>query len=101
LLASFPVPRLVKIDVEGAELKVLRGLEGLLLKADPPHVLCEVTMSYLEQLGDTTNELYSWMEGLGFRAHLFDGYRLRALPKGARQKRDQETILFAKEGLVA
>ena len=35
-------PELVKIDVEGAELHVLRGAEGLLRGAPPAHIVCEL-----------------------------------------------------------
>lgn len=96
LLDHFRAPRLVKIDVEGAELKVLKGLEGLLLKDDAPDVLCEVTPTYLEQVGDTARELYSWMAELGYRAYLVKGHDLQALPRGACQKNNQENVLFRK-----
>ena len=46
LLSDSPPPNVVKVDVEGAELKVLRGMEGLLKGEDAPHILCEVTASF-------------------------------------------------------
>lgn len=98
LFAHGPAPRLVKIDVEGAELKALRGLEGLLVRDDPPHILCEVTASYLEQVGDSMHELYSWMEEFGYSAYLVRDHELQALPKGSLQKSDQENVLFTKSG---
>jgi FkbM family methyltransferase len=36
------VPRIVKIDVEGGEFDVLRGMTGLLRKMDAPDIICEV-----------------------------------------------------------
>jgi FkbM family methyltransferase len=41
LLERFPAPRFVKIDVEGAELAVLRGATRLLAEARPA-ILCEI-----------------------------------------------------------
>lgn len=41
LLGSFPVPDVVKIDVEGAELDVLRGASRMLARARPA-IYCEV-----------------------------------------------------------
>ncbi|MEY2881699.1 MAG: hypothetical protein RLZZ15_4079, partial [Verrucomicrobiota bacterium] len=37
-----PPISLIKIDVEGGELEVLQGMEGLLAAAAPPPVVCEV-----------------------------------------------------------
>jgi hypothetical protein len=39
--AQLPVPDLVKIDVEGGELNVLRGMEQTLARAQPV-LLCEI-----------------------------------------------------------
>jgi len=98
ILAHGPTPRLVKIDVEGAELKALRGLEGVFLARDPPDVLCEVTASYLEQVGASAREVYSLMEGFGYRAYLVRGYGLWELPRGTEQENDQENVLFTRSG---
>ncbi|MEK7994843.1 MAG: FkbM family methyltransferase [Planctomycetota bacterium] len=42
LLEHYPAPQVLKIDVEGAEAKVLAGSIKLLTRADRPKVLCEV-----------------------------------------------------------
>jgi hypothetical protein len=70
----------IKIDVEGAELEVVRGLEGT-LRADRPHVICEVLPSFGE--GDARwsfrkpreDELLARMFALGYRM-------FRILPDG-------------------
>jgi FkbM family methyltransferase len=51
LLDAFPPPRLLKIDVEGAELLCLRGAERL-LSAVRPTLLCEVTAENAAAVGD-------------------------------------------------
>ncbi|MGQ0792562.1 MAG: FkbM family methyltransferase [Deltaproteobacteria bacterium] len=42
---SHPLPSMIKIDVEGGEIEVLRGATGLLTGKDKPVVLCEVHSS--------------------------------------------------------
>ena len=96
LLADFPTPRLVKIDVEGAELKALTGLEGLLVRNEAPDVLCEVTASFLKQIGDNANALYSWMARFGYRAYLVRENGLQVLPLGTLPRNDQENVFFTK-----
>lgn len=39
--ANFPAPDVVKIDVEGAEEEVLRGMAGTLEASPPPRIVCE------------------------------------------------------------
>ena len=96
LLADLPAPRFVKIDVEGAELRVLRGMEKLLQRDSGPYVLCEVTASYLKQVGDSAGELYALMDHFGYRAYLVKGHELQVLRKGALRENDQDSVLFTK-----
>jgi FkbM family methyltransferase len=56
LLPELPPARLVKIDVEGAELLVLRGMCGL-LERDRPHLICEVDDGFLQALGADAERL--------------------------------------------
>jgi FkbM family methyltransferase len=50
LLDAFPPPRILKIDVEGAEALCLRGAERLLAEAHPV-LLCEVTAENTVEVG--------------------------------------------------
>lgn len=60
-------PRLVKIDVEGFEKHVLRGLEGTLKSAKP--VICmEMIRGHLARDGQTPEVLYDCLERLGYAA---------------------------------
>jgi FkbM family methyltransferase len=56
----------VKVDVEGAEVLVLRGMTGLLSRADAPAVICEVSEWSLEQMGQSAEELFSIMRCHGY-----------------------------------
>ena len=51
LLERFPAPNVLKIDVEGAEHKVLQGAQKL-LATHRPHVLCEVHSSNRQTVAD-------------------------------------------------
>lgn len=59
--------RLVKIDVEGAEMRVLRGMTKLLQDHRPAVVLVEVTDSFLRSYGDDRAALLAFMSGHGYR----------------------------------
>ena len=58
-----PIPHVVKIDVEGAELEVLRG-SSRLFEACRPIVLCEV-------IPDTAPEVTEFFSSRGYQ--IFDG----------------------------
>ena len=62
---------LVKIDVEGAELRVLKGAEGTLARAKPPVLLIEVGKR-LAMFGTTEEDLASWLAARGYDAGFYD-----------------------------
>jgi FkbM family methyltransferase len=55
----------VKIDVEGHELRVLKGAT-LVLGRDTPAVLVEIVPAFLQRYGDTPQEVYDFMLELGY-----------------------------------
>ena len=59
--------RLIKLDIEGAEAKALRGATGLLERADAPDLVFEFTPDFLEGMGDAPRELVGMLEALGYR----------------------------------
>ncbi|WP_326721596.1 FkbM family methyltransferase [Streptomyces sp. NBC_00243] len=62
--------RVIKIDVEGAEGKVVRGLAPMLDKLRPDAEICiEVTPDRMAQLGDSADELMKTMTGAGFHVY--------------------------------
>jgi FkbM family methyltransferase len=66
-LLPMRTPALVKIDVEGAEVLVLRGLKDYLMKTQPANVVVEVTPHFLARHDTTKEELYGIMAGIGYR----------------------------------
>jgi FkbM family methyltransferase len=61
------VPRLIKIDVEGYEFMVLRGLEGFLEKTSyRPVVICEMNYDAYRLLGHAPDDIYRFMGRYGY-----------------------------------
>ncbi len=54
-------PNFIKIDVEGCELKVLKGAEKTIEKSRPKMVV-EINKSALQRQGSTSNEVLDWLE---------------------------------------
>jgi FkbM family methyltransferase len=71
-LPSEKALRLVKVDVEGAELEVLRGGEQLLQRTQPLLII-EVHGDGLQKLGGSIEDLNAFLERLGYRQRLLEG----------------------------
>lgn len=67
---GLPVPALVKIDVEGAEMNVLRGMRELLSRPDRPPIILEVSEWSLKEMGSSKDELFKLMAKNGYKPHL-------------------------------
>jgi len=74
-------PQVVKIDVEGHELEVLRGARELLARR--PVLLLELHLDLLERRGDRIEELMALLDGFGYRFETSAGQPLsaRAVPR--------------------
>jgi FkbM family methyltransferase len=64
----------MKIDVEGAEARVLRGASGLLSGDRPPVILLEFNPPALERGGSSENELRGILSGHGYSCHTVTSY---------------------------
>lgn len=64
-------PDLVKIDVEGAEYKVLAGMVET-LKRDRPDLVVELTPEFLESMGDRLDAVLELLNSIGYRAYAID-----------------------------
>ncbi|MBC3842978.1 FkbM family methyltransferase [Streptacidiphilus sp. 4-A2] len=74
--------RVIKIDVEGAEGGVIRGLAPALGKLRPDaEIAIEVTPERMAKLGDSIEELLETMEGSGFHAYrIVNDYSAESYP---------------------
>ena len=61
-------PLVIKIDVEGYEYRVIRGLARI-LATHRPAVIMEVVPDYLARAGDSTEQLFDLMQGAGYRGY--------------------------------
>lgn len=60
---------LVKIDVEGYELRVLKGLKSV-IEQHRPIIVHELNSEYLADVGDSAADLCDYMKSLGYTGYL-------------------------------
>lgn len=68
LLGELPAVRLVKLDIEGAELLALRGMRGV-LERDRPFLIFEMDDEFLRELGASARELCAFLTEGGYELH--------------------------------
>lgn len=76
-VARIGIPSVVKIDVEGAEMDVLRGAESL-LRTHHPVLLLELHLDLLEKRGVRPAEVADFLRGCGYRFGTCAGQPLAA-----------------------
>ena len=64
-----PPPRLIKIDIEGAEHLALLGMREI-LAAHHPDLIIEMSDHYLAQMGSSSSEVYTFLCDLGYRMYV-------------------------------
>ncbi len=65
--------RLAKIDAEGAELMVLRGLEGILARSPDLEIVLEWAPEHFSRAGYAPADILTWMSEHRFYAETIDG----------------------------
>jgi FkbM family methyltransferase len=71
----------VKLDVEGAELAALRGMEGFITGPRPPHALfLECNPVLLERAGSSAEELIVWLQSRHYDVEWIDEANSRTVP---------------------
>jgi FkbM family methyltransferase len=67
-------PDFIKVDVQGWELKVLRGMEGTLRASEGVGIFLEICPKWLHRAGETPQDLYRFVRDLGFRFYSCKGW---------------------------
>jgi FkbM family methyltransferase len=76
---GFPVPKLIKVDTEGAEELVLRGARQLMADCKVPFIVAELHSFGLNKLGSSQMSLRATMAAFGYSTFLL--YSSGAMPK--------------------
>lgn len=76
LTKDSPTIDVIKIDVEGAEMKVLEGMKGLLEK-DHPDIFIEIIPSLLEKYGHAAEDIFTYLDMLDYAPYKFTGNNIR------------------------
>jgi FkbM family methyltransferase len=82
-------PALLKIDVEGCEIAVLRGARRLLAQADRPAILFEYNPDTLMECGAAVDAFHELLEG--YALYYIDDFEGRKKPFGSRIARVEDT----------
>ncbi len=77
---NVPAPDFMKIDVEGFELHVFKGMGRMLSERPPRHIFCEVHFFALEKMGLKTgpNDIVKILTGKGYTVKWTDASHLHA-----------------------
>ncbi len=65
---------MVKIDVEGFECKVIRGMLGF-IESMRPSVITEVDAGLLQNAGSSVDELFVMMRSCGYKGYLAKAFQ--------------------------
>jgi FkbM family methyltransferase len=93
LAVGKPPLRLVKIDVEGAEHKVLCGMQDL-LSQQRPDIILELTDVFLKELGGSAEQVYDGLTKSGYRTYVIANDELSPVPAWSSKLNTQLNALF-------
>ena len=82
----------VKIDVEGAEMRALMGMEKL-VERDRPYFIIEFTDAYLKGFGHTVYQMARWLRVRGYQLYRIEEQGLILLNLSAPGLPDQYNVL--------
>jgi FkbM family methyltransferase len=82
------LPTLIKIDVEGSEVAVLRGARRLLARADRPALLFEYNPDTLNECGAAVDAFHELLAG--YALYYIDDFEGRKMPFGCRIARVED-----------
>lgn len=73
---------MIKIDVEGAEFLVLKGLEEFFASGNRPPIFCEVSPEAVSLLSASIDQLFSYMSKFGYNSYIYKNYHWRPIQWG-------------------
>jgi len=95
-----PKVDLMKIDVEGAELGVLRGAAHLLSRSDAPVIVCEFSDLTGTDIGHSTRELRRCLEAFAYRhIYRYSLERCCLVPEPVRERYEYANLVCSKYDL--
>jgi FkbM family methyltransferase len=82
--AGLKIPRVIKIDAEGAEQTILEGAKTLLTGCKVPYIITELNEYGLDKMGSSQMIFRQFMEGFGYHtfALYFNGQLPKLIPPG-------------------
>lgn len=86
--------KLLKIDVEGWDLQVLKGADTILKRKDAPDIMIEVIDSVLSKAGSSASELLAYLKHFGYTPFMFTNSGL--VPYQNAQTARTPNLLFRK-----
>jgi FkbM family methyltransferase len=93
---NWPRIDLIKMDIEGSELRALRGADRLLAR-DRPMLLLEAEQESLSLRGASFAELLSWLAARKYRAMDFSSTDGRPTPLGTREPSSINLVFMPEE----
>jgi FkbM family methyltransferase len=84
LLANLGLDRvdLIKMDIEGSEIRAIEGMSQLLAREDAPPILYEGNGHALRFFGETSNRLIGTLERFGYRSYFVEAGQLMPVQPG-------------------
>ena len=70
------IPKVIKIDVEGAEYFVLQGLSQFFDEGHRPVIICEVAPSAFQHFGKLPEDIFTYMGTYGYTASAINGQKV-------------------------
>ncbi len=71
--------KFIKIDVEGAEILVLKGAENI-LKINKPYIVFEFGLGGSDYYQTTADDMYEYLSGMQYKLYSFDNFLAHSAP---------------------